>query len=86
MPAKAGVPRTAKKFVEFQINKEDENGDIVDCDHRDTLEEARDHFFKEEEYWSIERVERWIDPDAGVEYLREHELVEQSDAAQEVRS
>lgn len=50
--------------------------DIVDVDHRDTLEEAKEHFFLQEGHWSIEKVERWAVN--GDEVKREHTLVEES--------
>jgi hypothetical protein len=50
--------------------------DNIDCDHRETLEEAKDHFFLEEDHWSIEKVERYTIN--GDEVKREHTLIEES--------
>lgn len=50
--------------------------EIVDVDHRETLEEAKDHFFLEEDHWSIEKVERWAVN--GDEVKREYTLIEKS--------
>lgn len=50
--------------------------DNIDCDHRKTLEEAKEHFFLEEEHWSIEKLERWAIN--GDEVKREYSLVEES--------
>jgi len=48
----------------------------VEVDHRDALEEAKDHFFLDEEHWSIEKVERWHIN--GDEVKREYTLIDQS--------
>jgi len=62
-----------KKFIEFQINHEDENGDIQDCDHRETLEEALKEF-ESNNYWtSIEKVTDYWEGD-DLKY-RFHETV-----------
>jgi len=48
----------------------------VDTDHRDTLEEAKNHFFLDEEDWSIEKVEKWTIN--GDEVKREYTLIDES--------
>jgi len=80
-----GVPEDADYFVEYQINHEEivemHTGEMVrdniDCDFRETLKEARNHFFLDEEHWSIEKLERW--GVNGDEVHREYTLIEESE-------
>ena len=50
--------------------------EIAEVDHRETLEEAKNHFFLDEEHWSIEKVERWHIN--GDEIKREYTLIKKS--------
>ena len=50
--------------------------EIAEVDHRETLEEAKDHFFLDEGHWSIEKVERWHIN--GDEVKREYTQIDQS--------
>lgn len=71
----------AEKKVEFQVNHEKVDEDlesmvVIDCDHTDTEEEARQHSYLDEDHWSIEKVESWAINGSLVK--REHTLVEDS--------
>lgn len=61
------------KATEFQLSHVNKNGDVEDCDHRDTYKEAKKEFDKDNDWNLLEKVTKWGD-EAG-ETERELEIL-----------